>query len=262
MKKIVETIQMEQDIIIRDTDNEILFVQGVAGSGKTSIALHRIAFLLYNGMNSSLSSNNFLILSPNDIFSKYISSVLPELGEENVAHTTFDAIVQKLFGDSLSEGRLIVETRNRQLESLFVSRNHEDTSLRRQNIEFKGSRVFLEILDRLIQHYERHVIAFEDVYFDGLILETRQQLKNLFLNNKIDLPMAKRLKRIEKKILEKVHPLQKKRLGKLEKIVQNSEGHEFEVKSFSRLLAIKASRSLTEQLHRFTKVNYFQIYSH
>ena len=77
MKNIVETIQKEQDIIIRDTDNELLIVQGVAGSGKTSIALHRIAFLLYIGMASKIHSNNIIIISPSSVFSKYISGVLP-----------------------------------------------------------------------------------------------------------------------------------------------------------------------------------------
>lgn len=89
MKNIIETIQKEQDVIIRDRDHELLIVQGVAGSGKTSIALHRIAFLLYEGLNSNLQSNNVIIISPNTVFSHYISSVLPELGEENVRQSIF-----------------------------------------------------------------------------------------------------------------------------------------------------------------------------
>jgi DNA helicase-2/ATP-dependent DNA helicase PcrA len=89
MKNIVETIQREQDMIIRDTDNELLIVQGAAGSRKTSVALHRIAFLLYHGLNSKLSSQNILIVLSNTIFIQYISKVLPELGEENVNQITF-----------------------------------------------------------------------------------------------------------------------------------------------------------------------------
>ncbi len=69
MRNIVETIQYEQDLIIRDTENELLMVQGIAGSGKTAIALHRIAFLLYEGLTEKLDSNNVIIISPNDIFS-------------------------------------------------------------------------------------------------------------------------------------------------------------------------------------------------
>ena len=87
MKNIVNTIQQEQNAIIRDVDDKNLIVQGIAGSGKTSVALHRIAFLLYKIEN--LTSNNVLIFSPNQIFSEYISNVLPELGEENTMQTTF-----------------------------------------------------------------------------------------------------------------------------------------------------------------------------
>ena len=87
MKNIVNTIQQEQNAVIRNSEDKNLIVQGIAGSGKTSVALHRIAFLLYKIEN--LSSNNVLIFSPNQIFSEYISNVLPELGEENTMQTTF-----------------------------------------------------------------------------------------------------------------------------------------------------------------------------
>ena len=86
MKNIVNTIQKEQNKIIRNVDDKNLIVQGIAGSGKTSVALHRIAFLLYK--IEELNSNNILILSPNQVFSKYISNVLPELGEENTKETS------------------------------------------------------------------------------------------------------------------------------------------------------------------------------
>jgi DNA helicase-2/ATP-dependent DNA helicase PcrA len=110
MKSIVETIQKEQDIIIRDTENELLMVQGTAGSGKTSIAMHRIAFLLYEGQK--YRSNNILIISPNDVFSQYISSVLPELGEENVQQVTFDDLVAQSFKEGLNSKRKKITWKN------------------------------------------------------------------------------------------------------------------------------------------------------
>ena len=88
MKNIVNTIQMEQNKVIRNTDDKNLIVQGIAGSGKTSVALHRIAFLLYKIDN--LRSNNVLVFSPNKVFSEYISNVLPELGEDNTMQTTIN----------------------------------------------------------------------------------------------------------------------------------------------------------------------------
>ena len=92
MKNIVMTIQREQNRIIRNEDIRTLIIQGVAGSGKTSIALHRIAYLLYT-FRDSISSKDILIISPNKVFSDYISNVLPELGEETVPETSMEQIL-------------------------------------------------------------------------------------------------------------------------------------------------------------------------
>lgn len=255
MRNIVETIQREQDIIIRDIDNELMIVQGVAGSGKTSIALHRIAFLLYYGTNSSLGSNNIIIVSPNSVFSKYISSVLPELGEENVCQITFDDIIYKHFNS-----KLVVEKRSMQLEHLIIQENKNEFNFKRDCIDFKGSDKFVCILKRLIKHYERKIIPIEDIYYDGQMIETKQNLKNLLLNNKINTPLCKRLKRIENRILDKVHPMQKKQLERIKNIVGKGGEHQLEVNSFSRLLSIKEIKKLMCRLHKFTEVDYFGLY--
>lgn len=255
MKNIVETIQKEQDIIIRDAENELLIVQGVAGSGKTSIALHRIAFLLYRGMGSKISSNNVIIVSPNSYFSKYISGVLPELGENNVEQITFDDIAKKALKNNLT-----IENRSTQLENLISLDKHRASAIKLEEIKFKGSLQFVEILDRLIRYYEHHLIPFEDIYYDNKIIMTKQEIKNLFLNNKIGMSITKRLKRIENIILDKIHPLRKTRLCKIENIVQNSIGHELEIKSFSRLLSIKETKVFINHLHKFTQVDYFDLY--
>ncbi|MCT4604915.1 MAG: AAA family ATPase [Marinisporobacter sp.] len=256
MKNIVETIQKEQDIIIRDTNNEVLIVQGVAGSGKTSIALHRIAFLLYNGMQSKLTSNNILIISPNAVFSKYISYVLPELGEENVAEITFDDLATKLI-----KGRLETEKKIHQLEAVILNKNSQEMKIRRSSIEFKESNVFVQILNRWIHYYERHMIEFEDVYYHGRMIETKQILKNQFLHDKIGRPIAKRLKRIEIILLDKIHPLQKERIKKIEKLVQRMDEHQLEIKSFSRLLSIKESGRLLKKIRKFSQIDYLKVYS-
>ncbi|MBW0114550.1 HelD family protein [Pseudonocardia abyssalis] len=97
MKNIVATIQREQNAVIRNETAQVLILQGVAGSGKTSIALHRVAFLLYR-FRDSLSSDNLMILSPNRVFGDYIADVLPELGEERIAEIGFDRIAAELLG--------------------------------------------------------------------------------------------------------------------------------------------------------------------
>lgn len=255
MRNMVETIQKEQNAIIRDTENELLIVQGVAGSGKTSVALHHIAFLLYHGVSSALSSNNIIIISPNEVFSRYISSVIPELGEENVERSTFGEIIYKLLGD-----RFKTEKRNEQLELLIACKDTEEAEQRKNRMEFKGSLVFADILDRLIRYYEQNIIEFEDIYYDGRLIETRQMLKNMFLNGTIAGSTAKRLERIEKILLDKIHPLQKGRLERVEKQVLKMEGHEFDAKPFSRLLSIKESGALYKKIQSFTRIDYLEIY--
>ena len=255
MRSIVETIQKEQDIIIRDMENELLIVQGVAGSGKTSIALHRIAFLLYEGLSSKLSINNIIIISPNGIFSKYISSVLPELGEENVEQITFNEIIEKIISKDY-----IVETRETQLETFILSQEQKEFMLKNNSMKFKGSLEFVKLLDRLIEYYERSIIDFEDIYYDGEIIETRQNLRNFFLDNKINMPIAKRLKRMENMILNKIHPLRSSRLKKIEKVVESCGNHALEIKSFARLMAVKEAKIFMDHLRDFTKVNYIELY--
>lgn len=255
MRTIVETIQKEQDIIIRDQENDLLIVQGVAGSGKTSIALHRIAFLLYEGMNSGLTSDNILILSPNNVFSGYISEVLPELGEDNVNQKTFIEIFNECF-----DSKIRVETRDTQIEDIIETASQDERNYKRKSLEFKGSNEFLKIIDRLLWYYEHKLLDFNDVYYHGQIIETRESLKNSFLNNKTGVPAAKRLERIESRILDKVNPLQKERLQEIEKTVQRVGGHEFDLKAFSRLLSIKESKAFTDKLHAFTRIDVIKLY--
>jgi len=254
MKSIVETIQKEQDRIIRDMDNDLLIVQGVAGSGKTSVALHRIAFLLYEGHHSNISSQNILIISPNSIFTQYVSSVLPELGEENVEQRTFENLVKRLLPSTLS-----METGKERFETLLTMAEGE-AEVRRMSMGLKGSRSFARILDRLIRYYEHHLIDFQDVYYDGKIIKTRQQLKNEFLHDEIGRPAAKRLKRMETVLFDKIHPMQRLRVKKIEKLVQKMPGHEFDIKPFSRWLSIKESGALLRRIRRFTQVDVYELY--
>lgn len=256
MKNIVESIQKEQDAAIRDNQNQLLIVQGVAGSGKTSIALHRVAFLLYEGLDKKISSQNIIIISPNMIFSKYISGVLPELGEENVTQITFEEYAMEVL-----TGKAVVEGKIEQLENIISANDSDTIKLKRDKIEFKGSECFAKILDRFVKYIEKHIVAFEDIYYDGKVIFSRQQLKGVFLDNRIGIPPSRRLKRIEGMIFDKIHPMRKKRIEKIEKVVRSYEGHEFEIKSFSRLLSIKEAKVFTIRLRRVTELDYFSLYS-
>lgn len=154
MKNIVATIQRDQNAIIRDDQAETLIIQGVAGSGKTSIALHRIAFLLYR-FKDTLSSKDILIISPNRVFASYIANVLPELGEESVAEIGMERLA-----DQLLEQKIRFQSFFEQTSALLES---NDEAMR-QRIAFKSSADFLKQLDQYAGHVEMTRFSAEDLY--------------------------------------------------------------------------------------------------
>ena len=218
MKAIVETIQHEQDVVIRDMENDLLMVQGVAGSGKTSIALHRAAYLMYQGLQTKLSANNIMIISPNSIFEQYISNVLPELGEDNVISSVFEDILSELLN-----GRKI-QSRNDFLENLIVNSKYKEIS--RNSIEFKTSSFFREILDQFLIDIPRQWIEFEDVYYEGKCVVSEQILKDKILGRP-ETPLGIKLEQLEDYILEQIFGTGKGRGHKEEKNLIKQEIQKF-----------------------------------
>ena len=218
MKAIVETIQHEQDVVIRDMENDLLMVQGVAGSGKTSIALHRAAYLMYQGLQTKLSANNIMIISPNSIFEQYISNVLPELGEDNVISSVFEDILSELLN-----GRKI-QSRNDFLENLIVNSKYKEIS--RNSIEFKTSSFFREILDLFLFDITRLWIEFEAVYYEGKCVVSGQILKDKILGRP-ETPLGIKLEQLEDYILEQIFGTGKGRGHKEEKNLIKQEIQKF-----------------------------------
>lgn len=153
MKNIVATIQREQNRIIRNEDATILIIQGVAGSGKTSIALHRIAYLLY-AMKGSISSKDILIISPNKVFADYISNVLPELGEETVPEVSMEQILSNIL-DCKYKHQSFFE----QVAELLGDFNPGFID----RIQYKASFDFISQLDRFILYIENNYFQATDV---------------------------------------------------------------------------------------------------
>ena len=141
MKNIVNTIQQEQNAIIRNVSDPNLIVQGIAGSGKTSVALHRIAFLLYKIQD--LNSNNVLIFSPNQIFTEYISNVLPELGESNTLQTTFNSFLETN----------LMEFRKVESFTEFVERYYKYQETNPELVKYKQSDQIITDLDNYINRF-------------------------------------------------------------------------------------------------------------
>lgn len=153
MKNIVATIQREQNRIIRNEDIRTLIIQGVAGSGKTSIALHRIAYLLYT-FRDSISSKDILIISPNKVFSDYISNVLPELGEETVPETSMEQILSGVL-----EHKYKYQTYFGLVNELL----EKPSSSLIDRIAYKASFGFISELDKFILHIENTYFKAADV---------------------------------------------------------------------------------------------------
>lgn len=250
MKTIVETIQKDQDMIIRNMEMDLMMVQGVAGSGKTSVALHRAAYLMYQGLSDKLSSNNILIISPNTLFEQYISNVLPELGEKNVNSKTFEELIINILN------RPKIETRNELLETLLSSNDN----LTKSSMEFKCSSEFVEILNRFINDLPRRWIDFKDVYYDGKHISNRQLSKNRILNEKRAITLSSRLKQLETSILEEVHKNHKSRLEKLTDFVTTYKEHSFEFEETARMLSIYESTNLIKEIRKFTELNPLELY--
>ena len=213
MKTIVETIQKEQDVVIRDITNDLMMVQGVAGSGKTSIALHRAAYLMYQGLSNNLMAEDILIISPNSLFEQYIANVLPELGEENVN----SVILEDLIGLVLKRERL--QSRQQFLESVISPSSYAQTI--KGSMAFKNSADFIIILKRLINDLLNHQIVFEDIHINGKYLVDKAVLKEKLLSGNQNMPIKTKLKLLEEYILEIIGDENNGRVRKEDRILVN-----------------------------------------
>ena len=192
MTNIVNTIQREQNEIIRNVSDKYLIVQGIAGSGKTSVALHRIAYLLYKEKN--LSSNNVLIFSPNDVFSQYISNVLPELGEDNVLQTTFSDFASAYIRDF------------KEIESFtqFIERYYKSDSISEEEYKttkYKVSNDFKSLIDNYIERYRENMSFIKPIIINGKsikIADLNRLLKITFGK----FPLSERIDRISEYICD------------------------------------------------------------
>lgn len=206
MHSVVETIQSRQDEIIRDTKSEILLVQGAAGSGKTAVALHRVAFLLYDGQAQKLSANDVLMLSPSAVFGEYVADVLPELGEEQLRTMLYEELASPMLPDLQFSSRLM------HLDRLVTMSDAESACY-----DFLGSREMLTILDRAVERYAHHVFAFSDIWYNDAVIFSREEQKEYLLRNPYHLPYGERLRRLSAVILDRVEealPAREQRIAK------------------------------------------------
>lgn len=205
LKNIIRTIQKEQNAIIRNTEDKIMVIQGAAGSGKTSVALHRIAYLLYHD-RKNLKSSNILILSPNSVFADYISHILPELGEENIREMSFDLFAYKDLQDTVAD----CEDKYDQIEKAV-----KNPSLWKRYRE-KQSQEFISRLDGFILELEDELMNFRDVEYKGHVL-TEGEIIRLFYFKFSEIPLLSRMEAVEEYFIDQVETLRGRDLSEEER---------------------------------------------
>ncbi|AGF59205.1 DNA helicase-2/ATP-dependent DNA helicase PcrA [Clostridium saccharoperbutylacetonicum] len=193
LKDIVMTIQKEQDEIIREDRNKVIVVNGVAGSGKTTIALHRISYLLYNFRKQF--GDKVLIFAPNDIFMDYIAQVLPSLGESNIKQTTFENFARKELG---------LEYENIKGFSSSVEEVMNGNTDAFKEYKYKSSEEFLKLLNFNIHGLDKEYFKIKPVKFKGEDIVAIDEVKELFNVYYKDMPLFRRSEKIKRILISKI----------------------------------------------------------
>ena len=212
LKNIVSTIQKEQNQIIRNVKDKIVVVQGVAGSGKTSIALHRIAYLLYHD-RKNLKASNVLILSPNGVFTDYISHILPELGEENIREMSLDIFAYKELKGIAAD----CEERYDQIERLLLAERDElykDTDMAGR-YHYKQSREFVNELNGYVLELESELMNFKNIRYK-FITKSADDIMELFYYKFPDIPLLSRMEAVAEYVIDEAETLNGRSLDEIE----------------------------------------------
>ena len=198
LKNIIRTIQKEQNAIIRNTSDRILVIQGAAGSGKTSIALHRIAYLLYHD-RKNLNSSNILILSPNGIFADYISHILPELGEENIREMTLDVYAYRQLRDLAYDCEDRYDYVEKELAGIISKKRQEEN-------RYKQSKGFINRMEGFIIRLEDELVNFTDISYGSHEI-TADQILELFYFKFPEQPLLTRMEFVADYFIDEIETI-------------------------------------------------------
>jgi DNA helicase-2/ATP-dependent DNA helicase PcrA len=256
LRNIVSTIQKEQNAAIRNETSRLLAIQGAAGSGKTSVAMHRAAYLLYRH-RKHIKSENLVIVSSTDILGDYLSDVLPELGEDEIKGMTFPSIVRKYM-----PGRFRIQTHPRLMEKILNIAHTPYGRNVREIIRFKSSIAFLNALDCYFRYALEHFFTFQDICFKDRTIITGEDLSRLFYHDFSGMAPSARLKRLETRVNDLVR--QVKRIQQIQKANELLDGDVYlsagEARALSRLRLRQEMEPLERQLERMLSVSALTLY--
>lgn len=262
LKNIVATIQEEQNKIIRAGMNNPLIVQGVAGSGKTTIALHRIAYLIYN-YEKEFNPEDFMIIAPNRFFLNYISNILPDLGVEDVKQYTFEDFAYEVIGK-----RLKISDNNEKLVTIV---NKEFDNINKGNIDimireskYKSSMLYKKKVDEYLKSIEENFIPKKDFKIENVVIIKYEELNNLFINTYRIYDYNRRISEMKKNMLsilktkanqicEDIRKTRSKRIRDLEELeLEIKEEQQMRIKIFDEYEEIinkleKGQKKLVEE---------------
>ncbi|MBB1086619.1 AAA family ATPase [Limosilactobacillus fastidiosus] len=192
MHNIVATIQQEQNDIIRDTHSDLLLVQGVAGSGKTSAILQRIAYLLYHS-RTALNADQIVLFSPNRLFSHYISQVLPSLGERNMRQVTMSGFVRRRF-----EGL--------QVENIFerYEKRQRASKQDRRIADLLESKTAMHDVHRYTTHLLDEQLQFSNITFEGRVFFTAEHIQSLYRSQPNAMKAANRMVQLKNQLIREL----------------------------------------------------------
>ncbi|GFP75553.1 RNA polymerase recycling motor HelD [Clostridium fungisolvens] len=256
MKTIITTIQREQNKVIRNEQYKNLIVQGPAGSGKTSVALHRIAYLLYKHRDK-ITPQNIVIFSPNEIFNDYISNVLPELGEDNMNQTTFKEYMHNALGIGFKK-----ENYCEMMEYILASKDEASYEERINNIKYKASMEFIDVLKKYVVYVENLERDFRDISLRGKLIISSDEINKLFFKDYSDLPLKRRLQKIRERILFLVEPYEKLWIEEVAHELKETGSYidKNEINEKSKALVKAEMKDLYYSINRSTEFNLLDIY--
>lgn len=279
MHNIVATIQQEQNRIIRHDSGRLLIVHGAAGSGKTSAALQRIAYLLYK-YRDNLDADQILLFSPNSMFKSYVSNVLPELGEESMQQVTFQEYLDHRLSKSFQ-----VENPYEQLEYVLTESGSLGYKARLAGIKFKASLRFYDAIQSYIESLTSEGMTFKDITFRGETIVSAQQIADRFYQYETGLRLSNRLEKLKDWLIKELKAIQKTESNKpwvqeemellsneeynearaflaKKKGFEREEVADYEVdpRALARLLVHKKMKPLRQRVRAYQFINFKTLY--